>query len=134
GATSDRPRGVHLEPRAVRRSGRRPPLRRLLSPHPALTSRKRIASNSRSSHRHAEVTTVSGGVETGGTPTVCALGENPADVLAHDRFPTTDPALTLDAASAGRCKQPRRHGRRRLLLAQEQQARHVGVLATSETN
>jgi hypothetical protein len=40
----------------------------------------------------------------------------------------------LTAASAGRCKQPCRHGRRRLLLAQEQQARHVGVLATRETN
>jgi fructokinase len=42
------------------------------------------------------VTTVFGGVETGGTWTVCALGRDPADVVAHDRFPTTDPAQTLD--------------------------------------
>jgi fructokinase len=42
------------------------------------------------------VTAVFGGVETGGTWTVCALGSSPADVVAHERFPTTDPAQTLD--------------------------------------
>lgn len=36
-----------------------------------------------------------GGVETGGTWTVCALGSGPDDVLAKERFPTSDPAETL---------------------------------------
>jgi fructokinase len=42
------------------------------------------------------VTAVFGGVETGGTWTVCALGRSPADIVAHERFTTTDPAQTLD--------------------------------------
>ena len=37
-----------------------------------------------------------GGVETGGTWTVCALGRGPADLVALERFPTEDPAQTLD--------------------------------------
>lgn len=38
---------------------------------------------------------VFGGVETGGTWTVCALGSGPDRVVAHERFPTTDPGETL---------------------------------------
>jgi fructokinase len=41
------------------------------------------------------VTTIFGGVETGGTWTVCALGRGPASVTARERFPTTDPRQTL---------------------------------------
>jgi fructokinase len=41
------------------------------------------------------VTAVFGGVETGGTWTVCALGAGPAHLVARERFPTTDPAQTL---------------------------------------
>jgi fructokinase len=41
------------------------------------------------------VAAVYGGVETGGTWTVCALGTNPADIRARERFPTSDPARTL---------------------------------------
>jgi fructokinase len=41
------------------------------------------------------VTTIFGGVETGGTWTVCALGTGPANVAARERFPTTDPRQTL---------------------------------------
>lgn len=42
------------------------------------------------------MTTVFGGVETGGTWTVCALGTNPHEIVAHERFPTTNPPETLD--------------------------------------
>ena len=41
------------------------------------------------------MTSVYGGVETGGTWTVCALGSGPADIVAHERFPTSDPHRTL---------------------------------------
>ena len=37
-----------------------------------------------------------GGVETGGTWTVCALGTGPADIVAHERFPTKAPHQTLE--------------------------------------
>lgn len=36
-----------------------------------------------------------GGVETGGTWTVCALGSGPEDIVAKERFPTTNPPETL---------------------------------------
>ena len=45
--------------------------------------------------RTQQVTTVFGGVETGGTWSVCALGTHPADIVARERFPTTDPSQTL---------------------------------------
>ena len=41
------------------------------------------------------MSTVFGGVETGGTWTVCALGTGPDDIVARERFPTSDPARTL---------------------------------------
>lgn len=37
-----------------------------------------------------------GGVETGGTWCVCALGTGPDDLRAREQFPTTSPAETLD--------------------------------------
>jgi fructokinase len=37
-----------------------------------------------------------GGVETGGTWCVCALGTSPDDVVAQQKFPTTSPQETLD--------------------------------------
>jgi fructokinase len=37
-----------------------------------------------------------GGVETGGTWCVCALGTGPDDLRAHETFPTTSPEPTLD--------------------------------------
>lgn len=37
-----------------------------------------------------------GGVETGGTWCVCALGTGPDDVAAEEKFPTTSPQETLD--------------------------------------
>lgn len=42
------------------------------------------------------MTPVFGGVETGGTWTVCALGTGPEEIVARDRFPTTDPPETLN--------------------------------------
>jgi fructokinase len=36
-----------------------------------------------------------GGVETGGTWCVCALGTGPGHITAHERFPTSDPTETL---------------------------------------
>lgn len=36
-----------------------------------------------------------GGVETGGTKIVCAVGSGPGDLSAVERFPTTDPTETL---------------------------------------
>jgi fructokinase len=41
------------------------------------------------------MTPVFGGIETGGTWTVCALGTSPGDIAARERFPTTDPTETL---------------------------------------
>ena len=41
------------------------------------------------------MTAVYGGVETGGTWTVCALGTGPDDVRAVDEFPTTSPPETI---------------------------------------
>lgn len=38
---------------------------------------------------------VFGGVETGGTWTVCALGTQPNDLAARERFPTSTPSQTL---------------------------------------
>src|SRR6516225_987455 len=37
-----------------------------------------------------------GGVETGGTWCVCALGTGPDDISASEQFPTTSPSETLD--------------------------------------
>ena len=37
-----------------------------------------------------------GGVETGGTWCVCALGSGPQDISSYERFPTRSPAETLD--------------------------------------
>ena len=37
-----------------------------------------------------------GGVETGGTKIVCAVGTGPGRIAAVERFPTTDPTETLD--------------------------------------
>src|SRR3954469_16618966 len=37
-----------------------------------------------------------GGVETGGTWGVCAVGTGPDDLRAHESFPTTSPGETLD--------------------------------------
>jgi fructokinase len=39
-------------------------------------------------------------VEAGGTKFVCAVGDEHGRILAEHRFPTTDPAATLDAASS----------------------------------
>jgi fructokinase len=39
---------------------------------------------------------VYGGVETGGTWCVCALGTRPDDIRAREQFPTTSPAETLE--------------------------------------
>ncbi len=41
-----------------------------------------------------------GGVETGGTWTVCALGTGPADIRAQVELPTTTPAETIDRIAA----------------------------------
>ena len=43
----------------------------------------------------AAVATVYGGVETGGTWCVCALGSGPDDLVAVEKFPTTTPDETL---------------------------------------
>ena len=37
-----------------------------------------------------------GGVETGGTWCVCALGTGPEEIRAHEQFPTTTPEETLE--------------------------------------
>ena len=39
-----------------------------------------------------------GGIETGGTKIVCAIGTGPADLRAIVEFPTADPELTLRRA------------------------------------
>lgn len=44
--------------------------------------------------------TLYGGIESGGTKTVCAVGTGPDDVRAVERFPTTQPAETLRRAVA----------------------------------
>ncbi len=41
-----------------------------------------------------------GGIETGGTKCVCAVGTGPDDLRAVETFPTTDPAETIDRAVA----------------------------------
>ena len=41
-----------------------------------------------------------GAVEAGGTKFVVAIGNERGEILAHERFPTTDPASTLAATSA----------------------------------
>jgi fructokinase len=41
-----------------------------------------------------------GAVEAGGTKFVCAIGDERGEILALERFPTTDPAATLAAAHA----------------------------------
>jgi fructokinase len=41
-----------------------------------------------------------GAVEAGGTKFVVAIGNERGEILAHERFPTTDPGSTLAAASA----------------------------------
>ena len=38
---------------------------------------------------------VYGGVETGGTWCVCAVGTGPDDIRAHEQFPTGEPSPTL---------------------------------------
>jgi fructokinase len=42
------------------------------------------------------LTRLYGGVETGGTWCVCALGTGPGELVAHDRFPTASPQETID--------------------------------------
>jgi fructokinase len=42
------------------------------------------------------VTKLYGGVETGGTWCVCALGTGPGELVAHERFPTGSPQETID--------------------------------------
>ena len=42
------------------------------------------------------MTALLGGVETGGTWTVCALGTGPGELVARERLPTTDPGQTLE--------------------------------------
>ncbi len=42
------------------------------------------------------MTKLYGGVETGGTWCVCALGTGPGELVAHDRFPTGSPQETID--------------------------------------
>ncbi len=37
-----------------------------------------------------------GGVETGGTWTVCAIGSGPRQIVSYDEFPTTTPVQTLE--------------------------------------
>ena len=41
------------------------------------------------------MTALYGGVETGGTKIICAVGSGPGDLLAEARIPTTTPAETL---------------------------------------
>jgi fructokinase len=41
-----------------------------------------------------------GGIETGGTSTVCALGAGPNEIEAEEEFPTTSPAETIERAVA----------------------------------
>lgn len=43
--------------------------------------------------------TVWGGIEAGGTKFVCAAGRGPDDIVAQTRFPTTEPAETLEKAA-----------------------------------
>jgi fructokinase len=42
------------------------------------------------------LSTLYGGVETGGTWCVCALASGPNEIAAHERFPTTGPAETIE--------------------------------------
>ncbi len=53
------------------------------------------------------VAEVYGGVETGGTWCVCAVGTGPDDILAYDQFPTTTPRETLDRIVAFFASAPR---------------------------
>lgn len=46
----------------------------------------------------AKVKRVYGGVEAGGTKFVCAVGNNPGDILAKAQFPTTTPRETIAKA------------------------------------
>jgi fructokinase len=48
-----------------------------------------------------------GGVETGGTWCVCALGTGPDDIVAEETFPTGEPAETLDRIVAFFADRPR---------------------------
>ncbi|HWD75084.1 MAG TPA: ROK family protein [Solirubrobacteraceae bacterium] len=48
-----------------------------------------------------------GGVETGGTWCVCALGTGPDDIVAEETFPTGEPAETLDRIVAFFSDRPR---------------------------
>lgn len=41
-----------------------------------------------------------GGIETGGTKWICAVGSGPDDIEAITTFPTSDPTATVDAAAA----------------------------------
>ena len=41
-----------------------------------------------------------GCVEAGGTKFVCAIGNDRGEILAQERFPTTDPTSTLAATQA----------------------------------
>jgi fructokinase len=47
-----------------------------------------------------DVPRVYGCVEAGGSKFVCAIGNDRGEILAHERFPTTDPAATLAATQA----------------------------------
>lgn len=46
------------------------------------------------------MTALYGGVETGGTWVVCALGSGPDDIVAHETFATGEPGPTLDRIAA----------------------------------
>jgi fructokinase len=48
-----------------------------------------------------------GGIETGGTSTVCALGTGPGDIAAEAEFPTTSPEETIERAIAFFADRPR---------------------------
>jgi fructokinase len=53
------------------------------------------------------MTELYGGVETGGSWCVCALGRAPQQILAEDQFPTTDPDATLSRVVAFFARHPK---------------------------
>jgi fructokinase len=59
-------------------------------------------------HRHdAGVAELYGGIETGGSSTVCALGAGPDEIEAEKEFPTTSPDETIGRAVAFFAERPR---------------------------
>jgi fructokinase len=59
----------------------------------------------------ADVTTLYGGIEAGGTKFVCMVGTGPDDIRAETRFPTTSPERTLQQAFEFLQAEQARHGR-----------------------